>query len=144
MIRNDLREPCEWADATARRFRSHDVSLPANAYAESPPPQPARPFAAIMSGPKGHRPSPPFRRELQKRADWAIRRRRQNLRCLKPDGHKAHFTAYWTTMFCRAVADPTRQAESESAGEGSRTPMSFRTDGFEPSAYTIPPPRPES
>src|SRR5512132_3779679 len=28
------------------------------------------------------------------------------------------------------------------AGEGSRTPMSFRTDGFEPSAYTIPPPRP--
>jgi transposase InsO family protein len=27
------------------------------------------------------------------------------------------------------------------AGEGSRTPMSFRTDGFEPSAYTIPPPR---
>jgi hypothetical protein len=29
-----------------------------------------------------------------------------------------------------------------SAGEGSRTPMSFRTDGFEPSAYTIPPPRP--
>jgi hypothetical protein len=30
------------------------------------------------------------------------------------------------------------------AGEGSRTPMSFRTDGFEPSAYTIPPPRPRA
>ena len=37
-----------------------------------------------------------------------------------------------------------RDKPKHCAGEGSRTPMSFRTDGFEPSAYTIPPPRPGS
>jgi len=40
--------------------------------------------------------------------------------------------------------DPLVYKGKVCAGEGSRTPMSFRTDGFEPSAYTIPPPRPES
>ena len=35
-----------------------------------------------------------------------------------------------------------RPQGGDSAGKGSRTPMSLRTDGFEPSAYTIPPPRP--
>ena len=33
-------------------------------------------------------------------------------------------------------------ATTPSAEEGTRTPMPFRTDGFEPSAYAIPPPRP--
>ncbi len=32
--------------------------------------------------------------------------------------------------------------EGAGAGKGSRTPMSLRTGGFEPPAYTIPPPRP--
>ncbi len=41
----------------------------------------------------------------------------------------------------RATARAER-AMQHSAGKGSRTPMSFRTDGFEPSAYTFPPPRP--
>jgi hypothetical protein len=44
-------------------------------------------------------------------------------------------------VYRRAAETLTRKAVAESAGEGSRTPMSFRTDGFEPSAYTIPPPR---
>jgi hypothetical protein len=61
-----------------------------------------------------------------------------DLRVIKQRSARLHFVC--NGRFC--IAGSPQNKGGSSAGEGSRTPMSFRTDGFEPSAYTIPPPRP--